>query len=112
MKFPSLSRMPRHKRFNFEPRYYDPIKEDIKNRIERIKGEIDDVSRQNYREHIKSAYESKMSRSHSGSVSQLILIVIMLGAFFGFIYYGNIALYVFLCVFAVYVFLKIRKVIR
>ena len=36
MKFPSLSRIPKNKRFNFEPRYYDPIKEDIQNRTERI----------------------------------------------------------------------------
>ena len=40
MKLPSLVRVPKYKRFNFEPRHYDPVKEEIKNRTERIKSEL------------------------------------------------------------------------
>ena len=29
MKLPTLTRLPNYKRFTFEPRYYDPIKEEI-----------------------------------------------------------------------------------
>lgn len=32
MKLPSLVRLPRNRSFNFEPRYYDPVKEDIARR--------------------------------------------------------------------------------
>ena len=30
MKLPTLTRLPKYKRFSFEPRYYDPIKEEVK----------------------------------------------------------------------------------
>ena len=29
MKFPSLIRLPKNKKFNVKPRHYDPIKDDI-----------------------------------------------------------------------------------
>lgn len=29
MKLPTLTRLPKYKRFTFEPRYYDPIKEEV-----------------------------------------------------------------------------------
>ena len=39
-KFPSIIRLPNYKRFHFEPRYYDPIKEDIENRTALIRSEL------------------------------------------------------------------------
>ena len=41
MRFPSLFRTPRHQKFHIEPRYYDPIKEEIAERTERIRKEMD-----------------------------------------------------------------------
>jgi len=29
MKLPTLTRLPKHRRFSFEARYYDPIKEEV-----------------------------------------------------------------------------------
>ena len=109
MKIPSLSRMPKYKRFKFEPRYYDPIKEDIQNRTERIKGELNVTSVQNHREHIKSAFRNRARREKSSDFMQLLLIVIMLGTFAGWLIYCNIALYVFLVVFPLYIYLRTRK---
>ncbi len=109
MKFPSLSRIPKNKRFTFEPRYYDPIKEDIQNRTERIKGEIKHTSSKVYREHIKSAYASRERREKSTNFMQLLLILILLGTFFGWIFYGNIVIYAFIVVFPIYIFLRTRK---
>ena len=34
MKFPSVMKINKHKRFNYTPRYYDPIKERIDEKIE------------------------------------------------------------------------------
>ena len=65
MKIPSLSRMPKYKRFNFEPRYYDPIKEDIQNRTERIKGELKITSASTHREHLKSAFSRRAKKEKS-----------------------------------------------
>jgi hypothetical protein len=41
MKLPSIFRLPQHKRFNFTPRHYDPIKEDIANRTALIKKQLE-----------------------------------------------------------------------
>jgi len=109
MKFPSLSRMPKYKRFNFEPRYYDPVKEDIQNRTERIKGQLKHTSDRSYREQIKSAYATRERREKSTNLMQLLLILILLGTFFGWIFYGNAVLYAFVVVFPIYIFLRTRK---
>jgi len=109
MKIPSLSRIPGYKRFNFEPRYYDPIKEDIQNRTERIKGELKITSTHTHREQLKSAFSHRAKREKSSDFMQLLLIIIMLGAFGGWLVYGNIVLYIFLIVFPLYIFLRTRK---
>ncbi len=41
MKFLSLfTKAPQHQRFNYNPRFYDPQKEEMKEREERIKLEV------------------------------------------------------------------------
>ena len=109
MKIPTLSRMPKHKRFKFEPRYYDPIKEDIQNRTERIKGELKITSIQSHREHIRSAFSRRAKREKTSDFMQLLLIAIILGAFGGWLIYGNVVLYIFLVVFPLYIFIRTRK---
>ncbi len=109
MKFPSISRIPKHKRFTFEPRYYDPIKEDIENRTERLKSELKHVSSETYREHIKSAYSHRVRREKTTNFMQLLLILILLGTFFGWIFFGNVVIYAFVIVFPIYIFLRTRK---
>ena len=109
MKFPSLSRIPKYKRFNYEPRYYDPIKEDIQNRTERIKGELKITSSQSHREHIKKAFSNRAKREKSSDFMQLLLVIIMLGSFGGWLIYGNIVLYIAMVVFPLYIFFRTRK---
>jgi t-SNARE complex subunit (syntaxin) len=41
MKLPSFIKLPRHKKFAYRPRYYDEAKEEMKDRVERIKQEIE-----------------------------------------------------------------------
>lgn len=112
MKIPSLSRMPKYKRFKFEPRYYDPVKEDIQNRTERIKGELKVTSGAGHREQIKSAFSRREQRERSSDFMQLLLIVIMLGGFAGWLIYGNVSLYVFLVVISIYIYLRTRKIFQ
>ncbi|MCK5208262.1 MAG: hypothetical protein KAQ79_09585 [Cyclobacteriaceae bacterium] len=109
MKFPSLSRIPKYKRFNYEPRYYDPIKEDIQNRTERIKGELKITSSQSHREHIKKAFRNRAKREKSSDFMQLLLVIIMLGSFGGWLIYGNIVLYIAMVIFPLYIFFRTRK---
>lgn len=109
MKFPSLSRLSKNKRFNFEPRYYDPVKEDIQNRTERIKGEMKITSARAHREQLKAAFSNRSKREKSSDFMQLLLILILLGTIGGWLIYGNTVLYVFAPVFLLYVYFRTRK---
>lgn len=40
MRLPSLVKLPKNKRFNYEPRYYDPEKEELQERIQRIEAQV------------------------------------------------------------------------
>lgn len=109
MKFPSISRLPNHRRFNFEARYYDPVKEDIKNRTERIRTEVDVEANKSHREHIREAFNRRDRANRKADFMQLLLITIMVGSAVGWWFYGNIALYAFLVLFPLYIFLRTRK---
>ncbi len=112
MKFPSLSKIPRHKRFNFEPRYYDPVKEDIKNRTERIREELKHESIRSHREHIKNAFARRERSNIATNFMQLLLILILLSTFAGWLMYGNVALYIFLVIFPLYILLRASRFFR
>jgi len=113
MKFPSLIRLPRNKRFNFEPRYYDPIKEDIENRIAQIKNELNQADDDLYRSGLVGAFnrnrESKVKAAPA--LLQLIIFTVLLGGSVGWLFYGNIALYAISTLIPLYLFLRLRKVI-
>lgn len=108
MKIPSLTRTPKHKRFNFQPRYYDPVKEDIKNRTERIRGELLKKSSQNHRYHMESAFSDRHRQYKKTDIMQLLIILLFLGTFFGYIYFGNVALYVFAVLFSAFIYVKVK----
>jgi len=108
MKFPSLFRIPTHKRFNFEPRYYDPIKEDIARRTARIKQELSGDKSNNYRTNISHAFTRKSPQSNKTGLIQFSLIAGMFGVFFGYLYYGNIAIIILLVVIGIYILYRLR----
>jgi hypothetical protein len=112
MKFPSLTRIHQHKRFHYEPRYYDPVKEDIKNRTERIRSEIVAETHRGYREHIREAFNRRDRENKKTSFMQLLLITIMMGTVVGWLYYGNVAFYAFLVLFPLYIILRTSKLFR
>jgi len=108
MKFPSLFRTPDHQRFNFEPRYYDPIKEDIARRTARIKQEISEDKNNNYRTNISGAFAHKYRQGNKSGLIQFSLIAGMFCAFFGYLYYGNIAIYLLLGIMGIYLLYRLR----
>lgn len=109
MKIPSLSKIPKYRQFNYEPRYYDPTKEDLKNRTERIRGELRAENGQVPGAGIREAFRRRERETRHASTMQLVLMLLMMGCFLGWIFYGNIALYAFLVLFPLYVFLRTRK---
>lgn len=108
MKIPSLSRLPKNKRFNFQPRYYDPIKEEIEERTSRIKQEIGS-SREYYREHISSGFRSRARREKTSGILQFIFVISFVIIFFGYIYFGSQIFYAFLLLIPVYIWMKRRN---
>jgi hypothetical protein len=69
------------------------VKEDVKNRTERLKVESRLAERQAYTEHIKAAYSSRIRKRNTTNMMQLVLIAIILGTVIGWLMYGNNVLY-------------------
>lgn len=98
MKLPSIIPLPRHQKFKIEPRFYDPIREDIQDRTERIRRNIareeeDGIFR--YHASIKGSFSRR--RDESPGLSEVMLrfvIFALLGSsVFGYIWYGPIVFY-------------------
>jgi len=108
MKLPSLTRLPKNKRFNFQPRYYDPIKEEIEERTSRIQQELGDSS-EYYREHIASAFRRRAKGEKTSGFLQFIFVISFAVIFFGYIYYGSQIFYAFIILIPVYIWMKRRN---
>ena len=79
MKVPSIVKIPKYKKFDFQPRYYDPVKEELQERVERIKRQHDPKNNPNIsfrQNNIK--FERKRVKNKSGIALQLYLVVFML----------------------------------
>jgi hypothetical protein len=114
MKVPSLFRIPKYQQYKIVPRYYDPIKEDIDQRTAQIKNELEsrgDSNLSNRSSRLAGAFTKSRGQSKGGSATFMQLIIMMLLAFlvFGYIYLGNVALYIFLTLSSVLLFLKIKR---
>jgi uncharacterized membrane protein YhaH (DUF805 family) len=94
MKLPSLVRVPKYRRFNFEPRHYDPIKEELKNRTERIENELKsskDVKMDEFavRQRISEAFVRDRNKTGGNLGStQLFFVALISASFVGFWYIG------------------------
>ena len=108
MRFPSLFRVPRHTRFNYEPRYYDPVKEEVDQRVKKIRRELAAKDHQDLRYSFRETYERKKKVGRQASLNQIIVLAIIVGGGLGWWVYGNDALYVVGILFPLYVFLRIK----
>jgi hypothetical protein len=125
MKFPSFfSKIPKHKRFNFTPRFYDEREHELKEREERIRKELEsrkaageatediDPSMFGYRQRIAGSFRSSSRRSiHGRSSPSTILIRFVLFTFLAiwvivYLEYGNIAFYGLLLIFPIYFLIR------
>lgn len=99
MKFPSIFKTASYQRFAIKPRYYDPIKEEIRERTARIKRELDEDERNEQsleltRTAIKGSFSSYRVKNRDNSVfnsTAMIRTLLFLGmviAAFGYIYIG------------------------
>lgn len=114
MKFPSLSRLPRYKRFNFEPRFYDPVKERIEKRekeiLKEMAREVDKGNPAHYDSGgLRNSFQRRQSSQMKTSTMQLVLVLILFGCFFGYLYFGEVALYALIIILPIYILVRTRK---
>ncbi|SDK68336.1 hypothetical protein SAMN05421823_103276 [Catalinimonas alkaloidigena] len=110
----SFTKTSRHKRFNYEPRYYDPVAEELKQRTEAIKQEIE-AARAYSKGTGNFSSAARISRGFARAKSQRkktsflqIFLIVVLGTFcVAYLKYGNMALLIL--VFAVPVYFFARK---
>ncbi len=108
-----------HQRFRIEPRYYDPVKEDIEIRTSRIKHEMgmadeDEDMDAGYRSQISGSFRKNMRHTPDQTGGQaamlrmiiFIILVMMVG---GFVYVGLEIFYVFLLFVPFYLWKKYKR---
>ncbi|MFD2035655.1 hypothetical protein ACFSKL_12700 [Belliella marina] len=105
MKFPSIFRTAKPMGFEIKPRYYDPVREEIEQRTERIKRNLQaegliksdekmtDEFMQDYGSTIRGAFtqggpigKRKSSPLESAGLIRLIIFVLLVGVVFGYYY--------------------------
>ena len=102
MKFPSLVKLPKNKKFNVKPRHYDPIKDDIEQRVSKIKNEKKKKLFIN-----KFDNPTELEILKPGNL-QLLLFLLLSLVFIGWLYYGNI-IFVLLVIIPLIYFYKLNK---
>tara|TARA_B100001029_G_C14992869_1_gene413130 strand:+ start:83 stop:385 length:303 start_codon:yes stop_codon:yes gene_type:complete len=93
MRLPSFIKLPNNRKFKFSARHYDPIKDDLDQRISRSKN-------------TKTKYFNR-NRSNTVSTSKLQLIIAFILSFliFGWLYIGN-KIFIFILLIPLWFFLK------
>lgn len=111
MKFPSFVKIPQHKRFQFQPRYYDPIREEIQERTERIRFELKNESRSGYASsNISSAFRRhRKSAPMSKGLIQFLIVIMLLASFYGYVFFIDWLLYIPLILIPIYLYLRLRR---
>ena len=99
----------------YEPRFYDPVKEEVEDRAEMIRREVEAEAKATEEQRIKFRAEWQQhhnrqdEESKRSTISQMIFIVLIAFTFVGYIFYGNNVLYIGLILLTVYIFLRARQ---
>ena len=116
-KIPSLFRVAKNKRFNYEPWYYDPVKEEIRERENRIKremqldkGEIPEGYIEHASNNIRGAFRrgSTAKRDKAGMIRAFIFLILV-GGLVSFWYLGKDSVYLLLVFIPIYFLVKKSK---
>lgn len=122
MKFAGLfTKTPTHKRFNYTPRHYDPREEELREREEKIKREIEaglrkdnDEELELHRSRIKGSFQHSRKRSvqkegPSAAILRTLITLFIVIELWAYLQFGNKALYGLLLVVPFYLFLKLKN---
>jgi hypothetical protein len=123
MKIISLfTKAPKHQRFNYTPRFYDPLKEEMEERESRIrleiargKGEVTPEDLTGHHRRISGAFQTARKRSNpvSGGTNATMLrlgILLFLAVFIiAFLEFGRPVLYSLILIVPFYLYLKFKS---
>lgn len=109
MKFPSLIRTNKFSQFHYEPRYYDPIKEEIEGKLKAARANKNkELTGHGHASSISAAFRKRERKSSQTSVIQMLIAAAMLGTFVGWIFYGNDIFYIYLLLSPLYFYFRIK----
>ncbi|MEP1035610.1 hypothetical protein [Ekhidna sp.] len=112
MRFPSLFRLPKHQQFRIKPRYYDPVKEEIKERTARIKERMDGNVEENYQPS-KINFKRKTKSAPATSMIQLGIASLLGLMVLGWLQFGNeVFFYVLWVIVPIYLIYRIKTLRR
>lgn len=109
MKLPSIIKIPSYQRFNYEPRHYDPIKDDIDERRRRIRHSLDaEKSKGEYssRGRLQGSFRRRKAAEDNSGFIRLIIGAMLFAGVVGYLYFGNIALYITIGLVLTYMVIK------
>lgn len=110
MRFPSFIRLPRHQKFHYEPRYYDPIKEDIERRTKLAKNQLSNEANAELGERISMQWNRRENQAKKSSIRQLLIVTALITTVVVYFYFGNNGIYGLLGIFALlYFYFKFKK---
>jgi hypothetical protein len=122
MKIISLfTKAPQHQKFSYRPRYYDPSKDEMKEREERIRKEIERErgvvvkADEGYRTRIAGSFQAARKRSKPTAEKSAVLvrfgaILFMVLLLFAFLEWGRPALYGAFLAIPIYFYMKFRDI--
>jgi hypothetical protein len=109
MKIPSLVRLPKNRRFSYQPRFYDPVKEEIKKKERLFQAELEGKKQISFRESLFEGHRIRSQANRKASALQLFMVFILTFVIFGYIYFGNYVIYILFAAIPVYLFFRFRK---
>jgi Flp pilus assembly protein TadB len=109
MKIPSIIKPPRHNRFSFEPRYYDPIKEEIEEKFRAFRANKELNKNNRNTSSISDAFSKRQRKNSQSSAVQLIIALLLMATCVAWLFYGNQIFYVFLIVAPIYFYWRIKN---
>lgn len=118
MKFPSLVKLPKYKKFNFEPRYYDPVKEEIDMRAHKIKSEMEAQRRAGaddralFKAELEQVLRRRETEDRNSTIMQVVFVLLFLLIFTGYLFYGNNVIYGALILIPIYILYRGRTFMR
>ena len=111
----SFFRTAKNQTFRYEPRYYDPIKEDLNKRKKKIQADLVTERKSNelpdYARNISGAFGRKTrSASYANTTLLQIIIMVMLTlTIIGWLQFGNQVFYTYFIFMPVYLFFRFKR---